>query len=449
MRRHTPAWFDEQYDNRARIPEHPGILQYWFDESAQARERLGGVLDVPYGSDPSERLDIFPTASRGAPVPVYIHGGYWRALDKRGQTFLAPPFVDAGAMVVLPNYALCPAVRIEHIALQLVQALAWVYRHAAEYGGDPARIVVAGHSAGGHLAAMLLACDWCSVARDLPANLVRAALSISGVFDLEPLRHSPFLAHDLKLTAASARRLSPALMPAPSGRLTAVVGGDESEEFLRQNALIARVWGPTSVWVCESIPGCHHMNVLLERLKPKARRGSKPRCHLLTHGAPEGVAAALSALVAPFASVAASDRWMPQGLDQTDEATLPEADRLLPPDVRQELRRWWLAAPSNNARTPNWDVASTCMVEGDAGESAAICGDPGGTAGDQRDQRPDCGHGLAGASAAGGIGRGRTGGAGTDGRAATGAGGAECHGQLSHLDGAGDRGRADGWVRGD
>lgn len=109
------------------------------------------------------------------------------------------------------------------------------------------------------------------------------------------------------------------------------------------------------------------MSSLLERLKPKERRGSKPRCHLLTHGSPDAVAARLTALAVPHASVSASDFWMPQGFDDTDEATLPEAERLLPVDVRSGLKRWWLAVASNNARTPNWDVASTCTVEGRAG----------------------------------------------------------------------------------
>jgi hypothetical protein len=109
------------------------------------------------------------------------------------------------------------------------------------------------------------------------------------------------------------------------------------------------------------------MSILLERLKRNQQRGSKPRCHLLTHGSPDAVAAKLTALVAPFASVAPSDCWMPQGFENTDEATLPEAARLLSEDMRLELRRWWLAVASNNARTPNWDVASTCMIEGKAG----------------------------------------------------------------------------------
>ena len=109
------------------------------------------------------------------------------------------------------------------------------------------------------------------------------------------------------------------------------------------------------------------MNTLLEQLKRNQRRGSKPRCHLLTHGPSESVSGRLTALVEPFASVSASDRWMPQGFDQTDEATLPEAERLLPIDLRMELKRWWLAAAGSSTRTPNWDIASTCSIEGKAG----------------------------------------------------------------------------------
>jgi arylformamidase len=268
---HTAAWYDAQYNNRSRIPEHLAILRFWSEESARARSHLDGVLDVPYGDDRTEKLDIFPTSRPRAPVLVYIHGGYWRALDKRDQSFVAAPFVDAGAIVVLPNYALCPSVTVEHIVLQMVRALAWVFRHAERYGGDPEKIVVAGHSAGGHLAAMLLSCDWRQVGTDLPEDLVKTAVAISGVFDLEPLRHAPFLAHDLKLTRQSARKLSPAAMPAPKGSLLAFVGGHESEEFIRQNALIAEAWGSTVVTVCECIPSTHHMNVLHGLACPDAR----------------------------------------------------------------------------------------------------------------------------------------------------------------------------------
>jgi arylformamidase len=273
MTRRSPAWYDAQYHTRAAIPEHPAILRHWFDSSAQARANLPCQLDLAYGDHASERLDIFhPVAAQRAPVLVYIHGGYWRALDKRDQSFVATPFVQAGVVVVLPNHALAPAVSLRHIVLQLVQALAWVQRHIARYGGDPARISVAGHSAGGHLAAMLLACHWPSVAPDLPPQLLRSALAISGLFDLEPLRHAPFLAGDLQLSAHEAVQLSPARLPAPAqGRLLAVVGGDERSEFQRQTRLIRRAWGAARVPVCEQIPGCHHMNVLNTLVEPGSR----------------------------------------------------------------------------------------------------------------------------------------------------------------------------------
>ncbi|VTU17168.1 Carboxylesterase NlhH [Variovorax sp. PBL-H6] len=267
----SAAWYDAQYNNRARIPGHPEILQYWADASARAYARPGWVLDLPYGNGAGERVDVLAATQPGAPVLVYIHGGYWRALDKRDQSFVAPPFADAGAMVVLANYALCPAVTIEHIVLQLVRALAWVHRHAQAHGGDPARIVVAGHSAGGHLATMLLACDWKAVAPDLPVDLVKSVLSISGLYELEPLRHAPFLAGDIGLTEASALRLSPAAMPAPlQGLLVTVVGGDESEEFHRQVELIGRAWSPRVI-AAERVPGRNHMDVLNELADPSSR----------------------------------------------------------------------------------------------------------------------------------------------------------------------------------
>ena len=266
-----PEWFDAQYNNRARIPEHLRILQEWADRSAAAREALPATLDLAYGSDPAERLDLFPTTAPRAPVLVYIHGGYWRALDKRDASFVAPPFVAAGAMVVVTNYALCPAASIEEIVRQQRAALAWTWRHAAEHGGDPARIVVAGHSAGGHLAAMMLATDWPAVAPDLPADLLQGALSLSGVFELEPLRHAPFLAPDLHLDAVAAARLSPIALPAPKRPLFALVGGDESEEFLRQNELIRARWGATAVPVCEAIPAFHHLSVLDDLTDPHGR----------------------------------------------------------------------------------------------------------------------------------------------------------------------------------
>jgi arylformamidase len=271
MPAYDPAWLDAQYNNRARVADHARHLERWAKASALSRERSSCRIDVRYGDGPSETLDVFPTTRADAPVLVFVHGGYWRALDKSDNSFVAPSFVADGAMVVLPNYGLCPAVSIETIALQLTRALAWVWRRASLYGGDPSRIVVAGHSAGGHLAAMLLCCDWQAVGADLPARLVRGALSISGIYDLEPLRHAPFLRDDLRLDAEAAQRLSPAGFPAPEGVLHSVVGADESDEFLRQNALIRERWGARAVPVCEAIPGTHHFDVLHEWAAPGSR----------------------------------------------------------------------------------------------------------------------------------------------------------------------------------
>ena len=260
-------WLDQQYNNRARIPDHAAIFARWSEASALARTQPGTLLDVPYGDGPSETLDIFPPsleAARpgGAPVLVFIHGGYWRALSKSDHSFVAPSFCSEGALVVVPEYALAPAVSVEHITLQMARAVAWVWRHAARYGGDPRRIVLAGHSAGGHAVAMLLSCRWKQLADDLPLQVSTRGLALSGLYDLEPIRHTRFLQPDLQLTPAAVARLSPAFFPRPKAVLHAVVGADETDEFVRQNRLIRDVWGPTSVPVCETVPGAHHLSIL-------------------------------------------------------------------------------------------------------------------------------------------------------------------------------------------
>jgi arylformamidase len=279
-RRLDPAWLDAQYNNRARVADAPHILQRWADASALARTGAQGAqLDVRYGPGAQETLDIFPAASADeaantgpAPVLVFIHGGYWRALDKSDHSFVAPAFNAAGAAVVVPNYALCPDVGIEHITLQVARAVAWVWHHASTFGGDPARIALAGHSAGGHLTAMLLSCRWKDLDPELPAQPVAGGLALSGLYDLEPIRHTPMLQGDLKLTPSSVARLSPAFFPRPKGaKLYAAVGLDESDEFLRQNALIRDVWGPTAVPVCETVPGTNHFTVLNGLADPAGR----------------------------------------------------------------------------------------------------------------------------------------------------------------------------------
>lgn len=270
--RPAPAFLEHQYNNRALVPDHGAYFERWAAQSERARDKLDGLIDVAYGHGEGETLDIFPAQGKAgdplAPVLVFIHGGYWRGLDKSDFSFLALPFVKKGACVVVPNYALCPAVTIPEITLQMVEALAWVYRHIDVHGGDPDRITIVGHSAGGHLATMLMACNWPSYSPELPEALAQNALSISGLYDLRPLRSISFLKDDLKLTARDAQRVSPALLPAPAlwdeawGVLHTVAGGDESEEFQRQNRLMQEAWGCEAVPSCDTLPGLNHFSVV-------------------------------------------------------------------------------------------------------------------------------------------------------------------------------------------
>lgn len=260
---HDAAWYDLQYDNRRRVPEFAQHLARWREASERARRRLACQLDIAFTADHALTLDVFPAARADAPVLVFLHGGYWRSLDKSDFSFVAEAFVAAGAMVVVPNYSLCPAVTIDTIAWQIAQAMAWVHVNAARFGGNPARNVVVGHSAGGHLAAMLLACDGRRLAGGLPMRLTRRAVSISGLYDLAPIAATPSLQVDLRLTPDVVARASPARFAPPGrARLVSVVGALESEEFLRHNRLIRDCWGERVVLVCEEVPGRNHFTVL-------------------------------------------------------------------------------------------------------------------------------------------------------------------------------------------
>ena len=270
------AALDKLYNNRLLVPECLEILQRWTQDSAAVRQAADCKLNVAYGQSEGEKLDIFPGTttdfSKAAPVLIFIHGGYWRSLDKTDHSFLAPAFTQQGSCVVIPNYSLCPAVTVSDIVLQLVNAVVWVYKNIEKFGGDPQRITLAGHSAGGHLVAMLLGCLWQKFDTTLPDDVVKNALSISGLFEMETPMHSPYLQDSLHLTPAEVKRISPAWMPAPArGKLHSVVGGDESPEFLRHNQLIQDTWGKSVVPVCEQLTGLNHFSVLESLCQPESR----------------------------------------------------------------------------------------------------------------------------------------------------------------------------------
>ena len=203
------AYWESQYNNRAAVPDHPQFFARWAEESERIRRSVRCCLDVPYGAHAMEKLDIFQPQARSRALLMFIHGGYWRALDKKEHSFVAAELVKHGVTVAVPNYALCPSVTIEEIIRQLLQASAWLWRNGGNFGAPSNRVHVAGHSAGGHLTAMMLAALWPSFARDLPQKVVSGGLAISGVYDLRDVVHVPSINNDVRMTAAQAWKWSP------------------------------------------------------------------------------------------------------------------------------------------------------------------------------------------------------------------------------------------------
>jgi arylformamidase len=260
----SAEFVEREYNLRAAFPDHPEWFARWAAESEAARAQLGGELDLRYGSGPKQTLDLFPAANpRGA--LLFIHGGYWRALDKRDHSFVAPPMVAQGIGVAVVNYDLCPDVGIARIVEELREAVAWLSREGTRHGLPTEKLVASGHSAGGHLVAMLLATDW--QARGLAPSPLAAGIAISGVFDLEPLVQVSFNV-DLKLDAARARAVSPIhLAPRAKAPLLLVAGEDETSEFIRQSWLLWERWPqchPPGRHGPLFIPQRHHFSVLSE-----------------------------------------------------------------------------------------------------------------------------------------------------------------------------------------
>ena len=235
--------YDQLYNPRLTVKEFPQIVERWQGDSERARASLPCYLDVPYGPDATEKLDIFRAHGPSKGLLLFIHGGYWRAFDKRDFSFVATAFAEAGVTVALPNYALCPAVQVKDIVMQMIQAGAWLYRNGGNFGAPSGNLHVCGHSAGGQLAAMMLACLWPTYAPDLPKKVVRAALSISGVYDLRDVVKVKSVNADVRLTEKTALAVSPAFLPpATEAPLYTAVGERENEGFHIQDRIVAEKW---------------------------------------------------------------------------------------------------------------------------------------------------------------------------------------------------------------
>lgn len=238
--------YEAEYDNLARTPEHPAIIARWLKDSADYREEMKKAgraeLGISYGSSARQIVDVFNAASGDdPPVALFLHGGYWRARDPQTFSFVAKGLNAHNVTVALAGYDLAPQVSIGQIVEQVRKSCLFLWERYSR------RIRVFGHSAGGHLAACMLATDWPSLDPTAPQDLVPAAYAISGLFDLAPFVHVKINA-DLKLDDREARAQSPVLWPAPAGRIfDAVVGGKESDEYHRQSRLIVDEWAKRGV----------------------------------------------------------------------------------------------------------------------------------------------------------------------------------------------------------
>ena len=264
----TPGEAERGFNNRAAVPEHPAWFARWAALSNDAYAALAPRRDVRFGRGPKETLDLFLPAGTPRGTLAFIHGGYWRSLDKAEHAFVAPPFVAEGFAVATINYDLCPDASIADIVAQANRAIALLAREGGRLGlAGP--LVVSGHSAGGHLAAMALATPAAAFGTD--EHPVYAAVSLSGVHDLAPLTMTSMNA-DLRLDVESARAVSPVLRhPATSSPILVAVGMDETREFLRQTDLLWDAWPanrPPAMHAPLRIPDRHHFNVVLDYAEP-------------------------------------------------------------------------------------------------------------------------------------------------------------------------------------
>ena len=260
------AALDAEYNNRAKVKNAMQWLAQYGAESARIRAELPMRFDVPYGRHHAERLDVFPAAGAApAPIHVFIHGGYWHRLDKADFSFVARAFPEAVTVVV--NYALVPSVDLDELVRQVRSSIAWVHANARTFGGDPARITVSGHSAGGHLVAMLLATEWSQFGA--PADVVKAGCAISGLFDLEPIRLC-YLNDVLALSPESSQRNSPVrLKPNSRVPLVLALGADEGPEYHRQTNALAAAWRAHGTPISIIDAAAHdHFSIICELEQP-------------------------------------------------------------------------------------------------------------------------------------------------------------------------------------
>lgn len=264
------AHAESLYNVRAVIPDHMEIFARWRKMSDDHKAACAAAsLDLRYGPANEEVLDFFPAPSPEAPMIMVIHGGYWQAKDKDENSFSAAALNAAGVGVAVVNYTLCPHTTVREITGQMRRAALWLHDNAHDLGADPDQFFVAGHSAGGHLAAMLMTNDWPT------PDMIKGAVSVSGLFDLTALVNTT-INIEVGLTREEAAALSPVNhTPTTKSPMVLAVGGDESVGFHDQAAALKQAWEPFGVPITIlPLPGCHHLSAfetLAERDSPLLR----------------------------------------------------------------------------------------------------------------------------------------------------------------------------------
>lgn len=255
--RYAAADCEANYNLRARHPDALALMADWQRHAASAREMHEHVADARFGDTDDERIDVFRAARHDAPAVLFIHGGYWQAGDKRDVSFVAPLLVRAGIAVAINNYALAPGASLDTMVVQTRKALHWLHRNAARFGIDAHRLYVMGHSAGGHLAAMMLSAHGSAHGAVAP---LQGAIALSGVFDLLPLVETS-INRALGLDQASAIRLSPARLARQSAApLYTLVGEEETTGFHMQRTLLSSQW--RDVHHLAPVTARHHYTML-------------------------------------------------------------------------------------------------------------------------------------------------------------------------------------------
>ncbi|MGY9019861.1 MAG: alpha/beta hydrolase [Alphaproteobacteria bacterium] len=263
---------DIEYNNRGRFPDTADCKAAQVVGSDEAKAEYECRLDVKFGEGETDLLDIYIAEGDGPrPIHVFFHGGYWKSNTKNDFGFVAKPFVPHGLTTIVVEYPLIPSVRMGTLIDRCCASMEWVWRNADSFGGDKNNITISGHSAGGHITAMMMQTDWPSYGDGLPKDLVKGGCSISGVSDLDPVRLS-FQNDELQFSPEEAAEFSTLFMdPKHAGPLLAVAGGIEGPEFIRQTTELADAWSAKGMdvkgWIME---GKHHFTTINQYLDPES-----------------------------------------------------------------------------------------------------------------------------------------------------------------------------------